>query len=92
MANIVEGVPFGYVKPPKSADTGIPIEATHKKELTTADMTERQLMILQCQLLFSILAEVRLNNEKMFPNVNWDNERTIYGEQLAEEIENLSIG
>lgn len=90
MANIVEGVPFGY-DPPISVGAGIPIVATNKGELTVADMTERQLLILQCNLMLSILTELRISNEKMFPNVQWDNERQVYGDALLSEIENLSI-
>ena len=90
MANILEGVPHSYV-PPISAGSGIPIEATSKAELRTADLTERELLILQCRLLFALLVEQRISNEQNFPNVQWDNERTIVGDALATEIENLSI-
>lgn len=90
MANIVSGVPHSYV-PPISVGSGIPIEATLKSELRTADLTERELLILQCRLLFALLVEQRIGNEKNWPNLDWDNERTIVGDALAEEANNLSV-
>lgn len=99
MANIVEGIPNGYPSdgiPAQSARplpfSGIPIGATNVNELLTADYGERELLVLQVQLLYAILVELRLNNEKSFPDVNWDNERDSTGAPLADDIANLPIG
>ncbi len=88
MANIVEGIHSNNYTDPVSAG-GTAIGATRSRELLTADLTDRQLLVIQCKLLIDILTELRIANEQNFPNVEWDNERAAYDEAIAPDIDQL---
>lgn len=80
---IVQGVPGDYVDPPLGGGL-IAIGATPARELLTANMTERQLLAAIGQLLAAILLETRLQNQLLFPNVNFENERAALDDPFTE--------
>ena len=80
MADIIKGVPDGYVPPAQSGEPagGIAIGATSDRQLRVTDrsnVSNSDLLMSIEELLRHIRLELMLNNENMFPTVNFENER-----------------
>lgn len=91
MSNIIQGVPTNYTDPPGGGG-GIGIEATSnipgKRELKVRSADGLSADERREQILLGILNELRILNDWMFRDTNFDSERTGFAYEALELYRN----